>query len=846
MSDDTTTINDERPQNDPSGVNTNDAQPLPYVPQPRGESRIPNINLECIDARLDECKEFFKKHVDEADYRNLDWYLWQMQLRFAAGDDIFEIVDDAFLAARCLHDRHAMHLELKPPELFMTRRIVPVELGIISGMPMLTLEFSATYGLPLMMVLGQTAPEDIMSEANLMTSYFRRGFCADYVELTGLSAVIYAGVIAAIGRGFDDEATLGLNTYAKARDSLRGAPPQALLPKIKRYDALNTALACLCAGNFDLIGEILAPEAEDFQKLQAQRAGSEFLSPSKMPPPKYFDLSILTILALAALRGKVIELPQTGAIAAYRDFLRGLTEMPERRIEVPGLDEDARRILQEAGVDPDQLANGYVDNTFRDAKEESEARAAALFEERQRKTQESVRQKLAQDISNHSDEENSDSLDKSKNSEHTNAKSFENFFDDKAFENDANPQSSPADDAAPPAESKDFSAFFDQSNDDEPSNDDRPEPTAQPESKDFSSFFNNENANDEDASIRAHLEEESAAEQDNGKNYAAFFDTLDENAIPAFDDDPKKDDAPQIQKSYGADFFANDEIAASTLKMSLDEPPKVEKKETLDKPKIEPKPYTPTIQDDSPRRDFSKLFDDNIPAPTLGLKMSLDDDDTPKKHVEPKPAQPEPEKQIETTDNEENDTKPSVDYSRFFDDEPQAETNAQAFTDTQAQIRELEAEQAQKQARELERRKNNALKLTDDNTHAESKQPESYQQRMTRLINEKQNAARELALKEREENLKELEALKKQEPQKPKIEQLQLQPTLSTDPDEIHVKVDPEDLTIKGFAYDDLDRIHENTRLQSTLDDDFDLHAALSAQKNEEKQTPSEPDKTHE
>ena len=101
-------------------------------------------------------------------------------------------------------------------------------------MPMLTLEFSAAYGLPLMMVIGQTAPEEVMGEANLMTSFFRRGFMADFVELTGLSAVIYAGVIAAIGRGFDDEATLGLNTYAKARDSLRGKPPAAFLPKIQR------------------------------------------------------------------------------------------------------------------------------------------------------------------------------------------------------------------------------------------------------------------------------------------------------------------------------------------------------------------------------------------------------------------------------------------------------------------------------------------------------------------------------------------------------------------------------------------------------------------------------------
>ena len=116
-----------------------------------------------------------------------------------------------------------------------------------------------------------------------------------------------------------------------------------------------------------------------------------------MPVPKYFDLSIVTVLALAALRGVTIELPATGAIAGYRDFLRGLTEMPERRLEMPELDEEARQILKEAGVDPDQIAGNYMDHSIQDAKEASEARAAELFEERQKRAQDAVREKILQD-----------------------------------------------------------------------------------------------------------------------------------------------------------------------------------------------------------------------------------------------------------------------------------------------------------------------------------------------------------------------------------------------------------------------------------------------------------------
>ncbi len=767
---------------------------------PRGEARIPGISAAMVDARLNECAEFFTKHCDEADYRNLDWYLWRMQLRYGVGEDILEVVDDAFLAARCLHDRHAMHLELKPPEMFMTRRITPVELGIISGMPMLTLEFSATYGLPLMMVLGQTAPEDVMGEANLMTSYFRRGFCADYVELTGLSAVIYAGVIAAIGRGFDDEATLGLNTYAKARDSLRGAPPASLLPKLRRYDALNTALACLCAGQYGQIGEILAPVAEAFVSNESRRAGDAFLSPDKMPPPKYFDLSILTILALGALREVIIDLPETGAIAGYRDFLRGLTEMPERRIEMPALDEESRRILREAGIDPDHLGGNGTDPSPADAKAESEARAAALFEERQRRAQEAVKAKIAQGMA----EEDS----------HVHVTPAPLGPEKLRMHDDASP--------AMPDETSGRENTEDRADD----------------SKRYDRFF--DHSDTEDMSIRAHVQEESNLSPQEGRSFSHFFDDLDENAIPKFDDGGE--DHPVETRTFSQDFFSEETRHEVGLKMRLDEPePEVQVKKEIhaapaqaDAPTVEdssprrdftklfddsePAPTqadAPTVEDSSPRRDFTKLFDDSEPAPTLGLRMSLDEDAA-----------------LPPTSGAEAPVSPDVSRPTLSS----LHRDAQAIRE--AQIRELEAEQARLSAQKAHAHE--ALKLKLDGTETEVKRPESYQERMARLISEKQAADRERALREREEAARELEELKRQGPKAPVVESLQLAPTVSDDPDERVKKVSPEDLVIKGFAYDDLDMIHENTRVREELEEDFDMHAAL-AQTQRETAKPSEP-----
>jgi len=907
-----------------------------FQSEPRGAARIDGIDLDAVDARLTECADFFSKHCDEADYRNLDWYLQRSQLRFAAGDDIFDVIDDMFMAARCLHDRSSMHLDLKPPEMFMTRRIMPVELGIISGMPMLTLEFSATYGLPLMMVLGQTAPESIMGEANLMTSYFRRQFCADFYELAGLCAVIYAGVIAAIGRGFDDEATVALSTYAKARDSLRGNPPASILPKIRRYDCLNTALACLCNGNFDMIGGILEPVAQWFEEDNKKKYGDAFLKPAQYPVPKYYDSAILTILALAALRGKVIELPQTGVIAKYNIFTKGLMEMPERRIEVPGLDEEASAILEQAGVDPDQLSNGYVDNSFHTAKEESEARADALFQEKQREVQRAVREKLAKgvdqeeshlavepqkyvhetlkmdddsvekssrffsdddtedDAARRANEESEKSPDDSKS-----AKDFSSFFNKDDEESRPNydgeehyaEQAQGDNDSAKP--SKDFSSFFNDDDKEDASlrasvDDERAaeqnleqSDSAKP-AKDFSSFFSNDDA--EDDSIREHVEIESTHDENagEGKNFNSFFDNLDENAIPQYDDG-SADNVEENAKNYSfsGDFFNDEKKPPCELKMTLDEdeePAKPVESKSESKPEAVKSVYeqaresrqTSSVEadfEDVKARDFSKLFESDAPSASYGLKMTLDEDDekakpTPAKQVAPKDdrlaraaraALEEREAQLRELEEEQARKREEAfasqrlvlneDGTASFDSlgaKPADAVDSFSIKTTSiederaAQLRELEEEQARKVASEAASREQNRLKLELDDEPEAPVIHESHQERVARLIAERQAAVREQALREREEALRELEELKQKGPQKPVVEQLQLTPDEPTDPEEVVAKVAPEDMVIKGFAYTELDMIHANTAERNDLEEDFDMHAAMAQKAREE------------
>ena len=277
----------------------------------------------------------------------------------------------------------------------------------------------------------------------------------------------------------------------------------------------------------------------------------------------------------------------------------------------------------------------------------------------------------------------------------------------------------------------------------------------------------------------------------------------------------------------------------SGVKRTLEPEPEPEPKVADAKPEPPREAYVPTIEDNSPRRDFTQLFDESVPAPTIGLKMSEDAEENAKcyeKAVEHDKSNEAFSDGAEAYDAD-GDAGKGRDFKRFFDDEAPAgmPTIDDATRDRDDQIRELEREQREKAQRAIEEREKRALKLKLDGTEEpELKKPESYQQRMERLIAEKHQAAKEQALREREEAMRELEAWKQSEPKAIVIEKLQLTPDAPRDPDEVVKKVDPEDLVIKGFAYDDLDMIHANTAQKDDVEEDFDLYAAMARKESEQ------------
>lgn len=333
----------------------------PVTPAPVAAPRAPfeALAVEAARAQVAACDTALIKYVDETDYRNLQWYVSRASLRYALGDEPAPLTDDLWLAARCLHGKEGMHLERVPVEKFLTRRILPVELGLVSGQPALTRDLAEGAGFPLSRVLANDS-EDLYREAARLTSFFRRGSCATHQDLAGLGAVVFGGALSAIARGFDDEAALGLNVFAEAREPFQQVePPAPVAATVRRYDALLLSLACLLRDEADRLAHVLAGIAEAHCNELARKHGDELLRPTE--PHPYLDLSTLAILAIAALRGMDVPLETAGPIAGYADIFRFFVTCPPREVTPgAGLDEQSKALLRSMGVSEQTIGEAEV------------------------------------------------------------------------------------------------------------------------------------------------------------------------------------------------------------------------------------------------------------------------------------------------------------------------------------------------------------------------------------------------------------------------------------------------------------------------------------------------------
>lgn len=316
--------------------------------------RIDGIDIPYFEERLQGCDEVLKKYMDPLDYRNLNHYITRASVRYALGWPPADWTDDLYMAFRCIHTRGELHLDRIMPERFITRRMLPMELALLSGQPALISDLTDELGLSVA-VLMDHGSEELDREAELLTSFFRRGSSATYQDLAGLGAIVYVSSLTALARGFEDEAALALNLYGAARQGLSHIHPDpSVADRFRRYDGLCLSLVCLLNQDSPRLGTLVAELVDHHEEELRKKLGESFARPQEIP--RYFDSGCLALCALSVLRQTPLDLPDVphcGPYAEVLDYFR--TAPPHKSLPESGLDQESKNLLTAMGVDPSRF-----------------------------------------------------------------------------------------------------------------------------------------------------------------------------------------------------------------------------------------------------------------------------------------------------------------------------------------------------------------------------------------------------------------------------------------------------------------------------------------------------------
>ena len=276
-----------------------------------------HFDKEQLKKLMTETKEQLSRQYNEIHYQNFEYYLDRARLHFVMGHEPVEILDDLWLANRCIFGLAPLHFYKLGPEKLMTRHIIPVELAMLGGDLRLAEHSANDYGLPIMMLIAGLAPKPLQHQARLFTTFFDGSCCRYPKDLAGLGALTYAGAIASFARDFPDEAAIALQTFM---DTFVDFPPPpkdnpAMVP-ILRYHSLCAALIYYYNRSEDQLNKVLESIISVYDDKLRHQLGDEYWSPKKVP--HYLDLSALCIITFAVLANLKISLGDKDIFVPYQ------------------------------------------------------------------------------------------------------------------------------------------------------------------------------------------------------------------------------------------------------------------------------------------------------------------------------------------------------------------------------------------------------------------------------------------------------------------------------------------------------------------------------------------------
>ena len=281
-----------------------------------------------LDTRL-------QAHADELDFRNAGPYIERAQAKYAAGYPLVHVIDDLWLASRCLHERVELHLLKHAVEKLRVRRIEPLELAVLGGQTSVMLRAAEDYTFPLMPVLARTAGQEQRNEAAHCSSFFSTERISGLRDLVGMAAAVYSFALGALVRGTDDEASLALDLVRDAAKALGVSGGDDDPPPLVRYLRLNRALRLLIRGDGEALGPLLNALVLGHEETLAGAAAAD---PEAWARPKraaaYLDTSAAALTGLSVLKAVPLDPASFGDSAApYRELYEELGKVDRSEAE---------------------------------------------------------------------------------------------------------------------------------------------------------------------------------------------------------------------------------------------------------------------------------------------------------------------------------------------------------------------------------------------------------------------------------------------------------------------------------------------------------------------------------
>ena len=318
--------------------------------------RIDGLNMDAASRLIAYIDLELTKDKGDLDYPLGFLYTHRAQMRFAMGFPAVDVLDDFWLGSRILVVNPATHLKRFPHEQLLTRRILPVEFGILGGHVGIIRRLANSFGFPLITAKAGLGGQDLATEARVISPGLLGEKNTHPQHLIGVAAGVYAAVIASAARGYDDEVKIALNLLANADfdDELEPGYKAVML----RYAGLCEAVLELVQPGHRDFGAIIADQLHRYHQQLSFKLGDQLQNPTS--PQRFIDTSSVAVFGLAVLSGydigKITLSPET---AFYYDLLHAMQQ--PREYEEMDPHEAMRAAYEAAGVDFNPSTAGEAD-----------------------------------------------------------------------------------------------------------------------------------------------------------------------------------------------------------------------------------------------------------------------------------------------------------------------------------------------------------------------------------------------------------------------------------------------------------------------------------------------------